>query len=509
MAKSRTQKAAVNTATAALSEVVMLICGLILPRLILSHYGSAYNGITSSAKQFLSAISILNVGVAGTTRVALYKSLADNDLQKTSAIVKATSLHMRKIGLVLVVYVTALMVLYPMFVDTGYGWYEVAPLIFAASLSSFGRYFFGTTYRAFLTADQSVYITNIFSIVSNILNTVVNIILIHLGCSIQVVRVTAASVLLLNPILLSLYVKKKYRLDTHCKPDKSALATRKDVMAHSIANIVHDHTDVVVLTIFTDVKIVSVYTVYNLVMNALKKTQMVFTSGTEAVFGNMWAKGENEKIRINLGYYEYIVSCFVSVVFSTTLVMILQFISLYTKGVHDVEYILPSYAIVITIAQAFYCFRSPYLTLVQGAGHYKQTKVGAYFEAGINLVLSIVLVQFVGIVGVAIGTLVANIFRTCQYAIYSDSHLVKRGKTVFIRRILWSAMNVALIYFSSTYVLSFFTCESWSKWVLSAFFITLFAIIVTFVSSILFYRRDMIGVKNILLRVRNKRKARA
>ncbi len=494
--------------TAALLEVVMLVCGLILPRLILSHYGSAYNGITSSAKQFLSAISILNVGVAGTTRVALYKSLAENDLKRTNAIVRATALHMRKVGIVLTVYAAALMILYPLFVDTGYGWFEVAPLIFAASLSSFGRYFFSTAYKALLMADQSVYIANIFSIVVNILNTLVNIVLIYAGCTIQVVRLSAAVVLLLNPVLLSVYVRKKYEIDTHCEPDNSALSLRRDVMAHSIANIVHDHTDVVVLTIFTDVKIVSVYTVYNLVMNALKKTQMVFTSGTEGLFGNMWAKGEHSKIRENLGYYEFIVGCFVSVVFSTTLVMILQFISLYTHGVHDVEYILPSYALVITIAQAFYCFRSPYLTLVQGAGQYKQTKTGAYFEAGINLLLSILLVQYVGIVGVAVGTLAANVFRTCQYALYSDNHLVKRGHLVFIKRILWASANVCIICFLSNMVVSTIRCDSWFRWVITAFFVTVFSIVVTFVSALVFYRHDLHGVKGILLRViRRRRKA--
>lgn len=509
MLKSRTQKAALNTITAALSEIIMLVCGLILPRLILSHYGSAYNGITQSAKQFLSAISILNVGIAGTTRVALYKSLAANDKEKTSGLVRATALHMRKVGLVLSVYVIALMILYPLLVDTGYGWFEVAPLIFAASLSSFGRYFFGTAYRALLTADQCIYIANIFSIISNILNTIINVILIYAGCSIQVVRVAAAVVLLLNPILMSIYVRKRYKLDTHCEPDKSALALRKDVMAHSVANIIHDHTDMVVLTIFTNVKIVSVYTVYNLVMNALKKTQSVFTSGTEAVFGNMWAKGEHEKIKTNLGYYELIVGCFASVVFSTTLVMILQFIKLYTKGVHDVEYILPAYAMVITIAQALACIRAPYITLVQGAGHYKQTKKGAYFEAGINISLSVLLVQFIGIVGVAIGTLVANTFRTLQYAIYIDNNLVKRGKSVFIKKTIWTAINIGIIYFTSQTIISRIPCTTWITWIITAFLVTVFSIIVTFISACIFYKHDLIETKDIISRVLKKRRKKA
>ena len=75
-------------------------------------------------------------------------------------------------------------------------------------------------------------------------------------------------------------------------------------------------------------------------MNALKKTQKIFTSGTESVFGNMWAKGEIDKIKKNLGIYEHIIAVFVSIIFSTAAIMILPFISLYTRGVHDIEYIL-------------------------------------------------------------------------------------------------------------------------------------------------------------------------
>ena len=505
MAKSRTQKAALNTAAAALSEVVLLICGLILPRLILANFGSAYNGITSSAKQFLSAISILNVGVAGSTRVALYKTLAEDNIEESSAIVRATEIYMRKVGMILAAYIVVLAVVYPLVVDTGYGWLDVALLIVAAGIGTFGQYFFGTAYQAFLSANQTVYISNIFMIIATILNTLVSAVLIYAGCSIQVVKLGSAGVLFLRPLLQNLYVTKKFKINKKCKPNTRALSQRRDVMAHSIANIVHDNTDIVVLTLFTDVKIVSVYTVYNLVMNALKKMQQVFTTGTEAVFGNMWAKGEIDKIKSSLGYYEYIVTSFISIIFSTCLAMILPFVSLYAHGVNDVEYVLPVYALIITSAQAFFCFRAPYLTLVQGGGHYKQTKNGAYMEAVINLTTSIVLVNIIGIAGVAIGTLLANIFRSFQYAIYIDNNLIKRGKSVFLLKLAWSLMNCSIIVLSVSTIVNKYAYKGWIEWVISAMAVTVFSIIVTVVSSLVFYRKDMIGVYHIAQRAFAKR----
>lgn len=503
MAKTRTQKAMLNTVTGALAEVVLLICGLILPRLILARFGSSYNGITQSAKQYLSAITILNVGVTGATKVALYKPLAENNIEKISGIVKALDRQMRKVGMILSAYIVVLIFAYPLLVDTGYSWIEVAPLVLAAGISALGSYFFGITYSTLLTADQNVYILNAFSIIATILNTVVNVILIKAGCSIQVVRISGAVVLFLRPLLLNLYAKKRYKLIQNCEPDNTGMSMRRDVLAHSIANIVHDHTDLVVITLFTNAKMASVYTVYNLVMAILKKTQRIFTNGTESIFGSMWSKGEMAKIRHNLSIYEFIVGSFASVVFSTTLVMILPFITLYTKGVKDVEYIRPAYALIITVAQAFYCVRAPYTTLVHGSGHYKETKVGAYMEAGINLVLSVVLIQFIGIAGVALGTLAANVFRTVQYAIYVDKNLVPRGIRFFGLHLLWATLNAVIIFFLSKLLpLVGKAYDSWLLWITAAIVVTLLAFAVTALSAAVFYRKDMMGVVKMLKRLR-------
>jgi len=92
----RSKKALKNLSVSMLYQIISIICGLITPRLILGAYGSTYNGVVNSAKQFLSMVTILNLGIAGATRVALYKTLADKDNLATSRIVKATQIYMRK-----------------------------------------------------------------------------------------------------------------------------------------------------------------------------------------------------------------------------------------------------------------------------------------------------------------------------------------------------------------------------------------------------------------------------
>ena len=79
-----------SVTTSLISEAVSLVCGLILPEMILSSFGSAYNGMTQSISQFISYISLMKAGIGGATAVALYKPLAENDTQEISEILVST-----------------------------------------------------------------------------------------------------------------------------------------------------------------------------------------------------------------------------------------------------------------------------------------------------------------------------------------------------------------------------------------------------------------------------------
>lgn len=85
-------------------EIVAMVCGLILPRFILSAFGSSYNGMISSIAQFLDYISVLTLGISGSTRIAIYKANASNDPYKVSAILKATEQYMRKVASIFILY---------------------------------------------------------------------------------------------------------------------------------------------------------------------------------------------------------------------------------------------------------------------------------------------------------------------------------------------------------------------------------------------------------------------
>ena len=492
----------------ALYQMTIFACNLILPRFILTTYGSEYNGIVSSITQFLSFISILRMGVAGATRVELYKSLAINDTEKTSAVVRATEAFMRKIAWAFAVYAAFLAVFYPMVVQGHYSHLEIASLVIVMALGTFAQYFFGITYSTLLQADQRLYIYNIIQIIATVANTVVACTLIRMRLSIQIVKLASSMVFTISPMLLNLYVTRQYHLNKKAAPDNTALRNRGSVVAHSVANIVHDNTDVVVLTLLTDAKTVSVYAVYNLVLNGLKQLMSIFTSGLESAFGNMWVKKEVSNLYHNLRMYEFFIYSFVSVVFSCAAVLILPFVSVYTKGVSDVNYVVPVYAMLAVIAQAFYCIRMPYITVVQAAGHYKQTKNGAFMEAFINIVVSVILTRKIGLVGVMIGTLCANLFRTIQYSVYLSKNLLPRPFGMTFARIVWAGGNfvVSVVFCEMLISKCFGSIENWTTWVASGCMCFVACCTVTILSAVMFYRSDFYSMLSLGKRLLSRKR---
>ena len=180
--------------------------------------------------------------------------------------------------------------------------------------------------------------------------------------------------------------------------------------------------------------------------------------------------------------------------------MILSFIKIYTKGVTDVNYIRPAFSYILIIATLFSAYRIPYQSIVEVVGRFKETRNGAFFEATMNIIVSVVMVRRFGLIGVAIGTLCATIFRTFQYASYMSKHIIKRSLWPLIKRLVLSAVQFIFV-FTLTHFLDFSHLNGYMEWALHAFMICLIVAIITILIELVFYYDDLRCTVNKLIRV--------
>lgn len=502
MDNTRSKNAKYNIIVSLACQLISLVCGFVVPSLMLNAYGSEAYGACSSITQFLAYISLLEGGVGGVARAALYKPLANNDSYGISNVVYEIKRFFRIVGFVFIIYVLFLACFFKKISDVqSFDWFSTFLLVIVISISTFAQYFIGISYSVLMHAAQKTYINNIITIIATILNTCLTIVLIKSGFNIIFVKFVSSCVFVLRPVFLWMYVKRHFTLTNDVDKTSNALNQKWTGLGQHIAYFLHSNTDVAVLTIFTNLTNVSIYSVYHMVVYNIQNITTSFTTGMEALYGDMIAKNEIISLNKVFSRYETLISFITIVLFSTTMVMIIPFIKIYTNGVNDANYIQYQFSFLLVLASIIYCLRIPYHSVVMASGRFRETKMGAYGESLINIVLSIILVIKFGLVGVAIGTVCGTSFRFVYYVLFLKNNVINRNITYFYKRSILNILSFFLICVPIYVFIDFSFIKTYLSWIIVAIMITIYAIIVTLIVNLIGYNQEMTSIiRNIKLK---------
>lgn len=497
----RSKQAVKNIITSLFQQVVTLICGLIVPRAIIGAFGSSVNGLTSSITQFLSYITLLEAGIGPVIKSLLYKPIAKKDKNQIEKILKASQRFFRIIAIIFIVYLIILCFIYPIIVSNEFETGYTVSLILIIAISTFAEYFFGMIYRLYLQAEQKTYVTSSIQILTTILNTIVVVTLIGLGTNIQIVKLGSAFVFVLRPILQGIYVRKKYNINLKNVTEKYNIKQKWDGLAQHIASVVHNNVDTAIITIFCGTTEVSVYTVYLFVVTGIKNLVQALTGGIDSSFGDMLARKEYDNLNRSFRTYELFYFTLITIVYIVAMVMIVPFIQVYTRGITDANYIRPLFAILIVLAELVWAIRLPYSSITLAAGHFKETKIGAWIEALTNLILSIILVFKFGIIGVTIGTLVAMTIRTIEFMYHTSKYILKRPKKQNIIRVLILAIQVIIIVPIEISIIQSIEFNSYFTWIIIAGIMCIIDCAIIGIINGIIYRKDLKDLWNMTKRI--------
>ena len=139
-------------------QFITIVSTLIIPKLILSSFGSEVNGIVSSLNQFLYYVTLLEGGVTGVIVASLFKPLVDKDKEKISSILKTTKKFYNKIGLIFMGFSFILALIYPIIFKTEFSYFYVFSLTVILAVKTIIQYMFSLTLKTLLQADKKVYI---------------------------------------------------------------------------------------------------------------------------------------------------------------------------------------------------------------------------------------------------------------------------------------------------------------------------------------------------------------
>lgn len=469
----RKKKIIVNLIFSFINRIVVTICGLILPQIILVFYGSKINGLISSLTQFLGLISFMDLGVGAVIQSALYKPLAERNYETISHIIISGRKFFRNIAKISLIYVLILFVFYDKLTHSEFGFWFSGSLIIILAINSFSEYYFGIMNQLLLNADQKGYICQLTISLTQIINTLICVFLIYKGQSIQLVKLVTAIVFLIRPVVYSFFVKRNYPIKYTTAIKGDVLTQKWNGFAQHVSAVVVDKTDIVILTFFSSLTNVSIYSVYYLVIKNVEQVIYSANTGVQSAIGDIIAY-QDRQLNKKFHKIEVVMHLGITSLCSVCVIMLIPFIRIYTKDVTDAYYISYAFGILMSMVCYINCIRNLYHMVIKAAGHFKQTQKCAIIEAIINLSISTLLVIKMGLMGVAIGTIIAGIYRVIYFITYLKKEILYRAPKEFFKFILSDSIpmilsGVVAIYYSDIFVLSNYI--QWFIWAIAVFII--------------------------------------
>ncbi|MCR0332740.1 oligosaccharide flippase family protein [[Clostridium] innocuum] len=472
----RLKNTLINSIAGILSQFILMIVSFWVRKIFIDYLGNEYLGINSVYSSLLQFLNLAELGISSAIIFNLYGPLAKGNENKITYLMLQYKRIYQKIGYIILLVGFFLMFFVDKFMEgiTVDIWYLRATF-FIQLLGTVSTFFFAYK-RSLLLADQKNYICQIVdtivSLVSYLIRLVV-IIWLHsfvLYLIIQVIQNIASN------IICSLYCDKVYpyiKNKKYSMADVEELTLKKDikdVAIYKISSFIYTSTDSLIISKFISTIILGIYSNYKLILDFIANILSQITNSVLSSLGNFINDDKNTKEVYQL------IDLYTFICFGIGTFCCVSFLCLFQPTIYfwiGNENLL-SFSIVVTSCMYFFLrqIRTPIGNLYYAFGMYRFDKIGMITTAVINIVLSTTLTFYIGLNGVFIGTVFADLF----YLIFS-THVIFREyfkvgylkylKKIFLYCVIAAFECMVCVYFVDlfmedyslfNYVLRVFSC---------------------------------------------------
>lgn len=415
-------------------QFIILILEIIIPRIMIVNYGSDVNGLITTVTQIFTYMALLEAGIGQAAKNALFKPIAENNQNEISKIIVIAQSYFRKITIFYGIGVLILSVVAPFLLKSNLSYSTICLVILFQGLSGVVTFYYTQTNYVILDADGRGYVNNAINLFNQICSYLARIILALLGVNIVFIQVSFFLISVCKALLYKSYFKKHYNWINYTINTKNEkLKDRNAYIISEVAWTVFSSTDMIILSIFVSTQLASVYSVYNLVFANLNVLLTAVYNSVNYILGQTFHKNRELYIKIHDAYNSIFLGG-ITILMCVAYILILPFVQLYTRGVTDINYIYPMLPVIFCLIQILSWSRYVTGNLTAVAGYAKYTGYVSVAEATINILLSVILVNKYGIVGVGIATVIALPLKIIVCTYLSDKVILKRSckKTIII-----------------------------------------------------------------------------
>lgn len=403
----RVEKTIKNIKIAMLYQLTILVFTFVDKKVFLSNLGVDYAGLHGLFTNMISMLSLAELGVGIAIIYNLYQPLEKQDKQQISALMQFYKKAYYIIGIGIGIIGSILAIGLPIFIKEPIYDMEYIRRIYFIFLSGTVLTYFTGYKRSLLYADQKNYLLLIGDMTANTIGVLIKLWILLVSKSYSTYVIVHIIFKWIPNIWASYKVNQLY---PYIKEVKTKLPTEKlqqiknnvkDLFIHKMSNFVIMATDNIIISSFVGLGAVGLVASYNMIVAALTGFIAQGIEGIQASMGNLVASETKEKVEEvydKILFASYWIASFSAV----ALVCLVQpFIQLWLGQ----DFLLDNQVVAIIILNLFlWIITRPLWQMMTVTGLFKEDKLNSLVEIGTKLIVSIVLVQQIGIIGVFIGT---------------------------------------------------------------------------------------------------------
>lgn len=426
-------------------QIVIMLLGIIVPRIMLTGYGSDVNGLMSTISQIFTYMALFEAGIGQAAKNALYKPIAEKDKDGISYVAAVAQTYFRRVTIYYTIGVLVLACALPFLLKSNVDKMTIFLIIILEGMSGVGTFYFVQTQNTILMADGRGYIYNGINVVNRTLSYAVKIFMASFGIHIVILQLAYFVITVGKVVFYKRYFHRKYGwINYKLAPKTAKLENRNAFIITEIAWTIFSSTDMIILSMFVSTDMSSVYAVYNLVFSSLNTLLNAVYNSINYMLGQTYYEDIEKYTKLHDTFNTIFIGT-MTVLMSVSYLLILPFVRLYTSGVSDINYIYKSLPLMFCLVQMLSWSRYVAGNLTILAGYAKRASMISLLEALLNISLSLILVGKWGITGVLAATVFALPIKVIWCTYISDRRVLKRS---FIKSI--SIIGINYLIFAIT-----------------------------------------------------------
>lgn len=431
-----------------ISSIVLSIFSFISRTVFIKVLGIKYLGVSGLFSNILGVLSFAQLGIGTAINYSLYKPIAENDDRKIVALMKLYKTAYRIIAMVVAMLGLLVYPFLDIFVNTDIPMDEIRVFYLIFLFNTVSSYFI--TYKSsYVSALQKNYVVTNINTIGQIVTYIIQLIFVVLTKSYIVYLMIQTVTGLLEKILMTIYLNRRYPIltaksdyDIDKQTKQELIKNVKALIVHKIAEVSVHQTDNIIISMFIDTVKVGLVSNYTMLNSTIENFTSIIFNSFSASFGNLIAKDNKAKQREVFELYNFMGFWVYGFVFIAFVTLAQPFITLWIGK----DMLVDDLTMVLYFISGYLLGQSRTVNVFKvAAGRFNEDKWIALVHALVNIVVSVWGVKTIGLAGVYVGTIAQRLIVLIVRPIVVYKYVLESSCLPYFKTFLLRSGLIALI----------------------------------------------------------------